>query len=90
VTAVSVTDLWNGRQRTETDTARVHFHPFAPEEIEAILADGEIYHLAGGFSTSGPLWENHIRLVEGDIDTVIGIPRRLVRRMLQEAGYDSI
>lgn len=86
VTSVTVTDTQSGKNRTEVDIATVHFHPFTLWEIEDIINQGEIFQLAGVFTIEGELWEKHIDRIEGTRDSIIGLPKAITRRLLEEVS----
>jgi septum formation protein len=82
VTAVYVVNLMSGKSMMEVDQAKVYFHLFTEEDIAAIISDGEVFQLAGGFAIEGLLWEKHIERIEGTRSSVIGLPLEVVRRLL--------
>ena len=84
VTAVAVTNLVTGESLTEVDIAKVYFNPFSSDDIDGIIAEGEVFYLAGGFSIDGEKWENHIERIEGTRDSVIGLPKEITRRLIDE------
>lgn len=84
MTAVAVTDTENGRQFVGIDIAAVRFSTFTSDEIEAIIASGEAFGLAGAFTIQGEKWEKHILEIEGTRDSIIGLPKELTRRLLDE------
>ncbi len=59
------------------DTARVRFRPLSPPEIDAYVASGEGDDKAGAYGYQG-LGRGLVESVEGDEQTVIGLPLRLV------------
>lgn len=64
------------------DTASVTFRELAEDEVEWYVGTGEGVGKAGGYAVQG----NGQRLVEeleGDVETVIGLPTALVRSMLE-------
>lgn len=84
VTAVAVTDTATGRQLTGVDIATVRFSPFTPEEIESLIASGEAFGKAGAFTIEGEAWKKHVLGIEGTRDSVIGLPKELTRRLIDE------
>ena len=84
VTAVVVTNLDTGKQVAGVDTATVHFNPFTESEIQSLIADGDVFNRAGGFTIDGDGWISHIKKIEGTRDSVIGLPKDLTRRLLRE------
>ena len=86
VTAVVVTNLATGQQAEGVDVAKVYFNPFSDEEIEDIIADGRTFTLAGGFTTDGEDWEKHIKKIDGTRDSVMGLPKALTKKLMDEVS----
>lgn len=85
VTAVVVTDT-AARKRVEgVDVAEVVFRPIPPDVIERIIASGEVLHRAGGFSIEDPLFKDYIVRIEGEAESVMGLPMEMTRRLIGEA-----
>ncbi len=87
ITAVSVWMVATGEDddvslgfRTFADTARVTFRSLDEDEIADYLRRGESFDKAGAYAIQGAASE-FVTSVEGDIDTVIGLP---VARLLRE------
>jgi septum formation protein len=79
VTAVAVRR--DGELRSGHASARVTFRRLAPEEIDAYVATGEPLDKAGAYAFQGGAGAFVTRL-EGDADTVIGLPLALLDRLL--------
>jgi septum formation protein len=79
VTGVAVTA--NGALAAERDEARVTFRRLSEGEIEAYVATGEPFDKAGGYGIQGGA-ASFVTRVEGDLETVVGLPTRLVRRLV--------
>ena len=86
VTAVCVINLKNGKSASDVDVAKVYFNRFSAEDIDDIIAGGEVYRLSGGFSVDGEKWEKHIKYIEGARDSVIGLPKDVTRRLLNQVS----
>lgn len=84
-TAVTITCLARGLERTEVATARVWMKPLDLAALERYLATGDSLGKAGAYSIQGPGVELIERLV-GDFTTVVGFPLRLVAGMMARAG----
>lgn len=84
VTAVVVTNLATGKRAEEVDVVKVYFNPFSEKEINDIVADGQVFHLAGGFTVDGEKWASHIKKIDGSRDSVIGLPKDITRRLIHE------
>lgn len=87
ITAVSVWMIATNEEgkvslgfRTFADTAHVTFHPLTDQEIADYLRKGESFDKAGAYAAQGE-GAKLIKRIEGDRDTVIGLP---VTRLLKE------
>ena len=74
----------DGELRSGHAAARVTFRPLAEDEIDAYVASGEPLDKAGAYAYQGGAGAFVTRL-EGDPDTVIGLPLALLRRLLGAA-----
>lgn len=63
------------------DVANVTFNPLSDEEILQYLASGEYRGAAGSYRIQGKA-SGFIRKIDGDIDTVAGIPTRTLERII--------
>jgi septum formation protein len=82
VTAVVVTNTATRVRRQGVDRATVWFRRIPEEVIEQVIAQGDIFAHAGGFSITDPLLEAYIEHVDGTADSVIGLPTALTRRLI--------
>jgi septum formation protein len=85
VTAVVVTHTATGVRRQGVDRATVWFRWIPEEVIDQVVARGEIFAHAGGFSITDPLLEAYIERVGGTAESVIGLPTTLTRQLLRAA-----
>src|SRR5262245_384463 len=85
VTAVVVTNTATGVRRQGVERATVWFRRIPEEVIAQVIAQGDIFAHAGGFSITEPLLNAYIERVEGTADSVIGLPTVLTRRLLRAA-----
>jgi septum formation protein len=83
VTGVVVTNLATGITRSEVDVAIVHFKHHSDEEIDALVADGHVLNYAGAFTL---LDEGHVERIDGTLDSVLGLPKELTRKMINEVS----
>ena len=66
------------------DVVKVWFHPIPEEVIETMIQEGDVYRRAGGFSVEEPRLQNYIKKIEGAIDSVMGLPIALTRRLIND------
>jgi septum formation protein len=78
--------LSNGVERVAVDRTAVTMRPADEELLRAYVATGEPLDKAGSYGIQGP-GAALIERVEGDFFGVMGLPIRLVLRLLEEAGF---
>lgn len=71
--------------RCELDTAAVTMVPIDPDLLERYLATGESLDKAGAYAVQGEA-ASFVSGVNGHITTVVGLPVRLVERLLAPFG----
>lgn len=79
----AVTVAKRNRFLTEVDTTAVTFRTLSEEEICAYIATGEPMDKAGAYGIQG-LGGALVASTDGEFDTVVGLPCRLVDRLLTE------
>jgi septum formation protein len=85
VTAVVVTHTATGVRQQGVDRATVWFRRIPEEVIAQVIARGEVFAHAGGFSITDPLLEAYIERMDGTAESVIGLPTALTRRLIHAA-----
>jgi septum formation protein len=81
-TAVALCDPDRGATSVASDTAHVVFRELSDEEVTWYAGTGEGVGKAGGYAVQG-LGGTLVALLDGDVETVIGLPTTLVRGMLE-------
>jgi len=84
VSAVVVTDSASGRRVAGVDVVRIYLRPLPDELIEDRIADGEIFYCAGALRLEDPLIAPYIERIEGEMDSVMGLPKALTARLMAE------
>jgi len=81
-----LTHLPSGIQVSGVDTATIHFQPtITGELVERLLQDdAPILSCAGGLMIEHPLVREHIERIDGTEDSVMGLSKCLVKRLLDE------
>lgn len=82
VTGVAVTNTKTGQRAAGVDIAKVYFNQVPDDVIEKLIAKGEIFSQAGGFSIWDPLVRPYLDRVEGEEESVIGLPVNLTKKLL--------
>jgi nucleoside triphosphate pyrophosphatase len=82
LTAVAVVNAATGRFVAHSDRTALTLRPLGDAEVEEYLDSGEPMDKAGAYALQGgaAAW---VTKIEGDRETVIGLPTRLVRALLQ-------
>ena len=82
LTAVEVIDAATGRAIGASDRANLQFRALDDAEIEHYLDSGEPMDKAGAYALQGEAGR-FVTALDGDPETVIGLPTRLVRALLE-------
>jgi MAF protein len=85
VTAVVVTHTATGLRQQGIDRATVWFRPIPEAVIDQVVARGEVFAHAGGFSITDPLLEAYVERMDGTAESVIGLPTALTHRLIDAA-----
>lgn len=73
ITGVALIDLTSGTETQLVDTSIVHFKEYSQSDIETFLEEEPPYDKAGSYAIQGS-WSKHLRLIEGDLENVMGLP----------------
>jgi septum formation protein len=84
-TAVCVFDSESGQHLTQIATTKVLFKALSQNEIVTYVESGSPMDKAGSYGAQDE-GRNFIAKIEGDFDTVVGLPMNLVREMLSKFG----
>ena len=60
------------------------FHSFPDDIIKQLIAEGNIFSQAGAFSLEDPLIIPYIERIVGTLDSVEGLPKEIVERLMEE------
>lgn len=84
-TAVLITDLKSSKQFEGVDIVNVTFHAIPEAVIQHVIDEGEVFHCAGGFQIEDEEGElnPYIKSIDGDIDSVKGLPMRLLKKLIE-------
>lgn len=84
VTAVVVINTANQKKAEGIDVAKVFFKPLSENKIDEIINDGCVFTCAGGFCINDPVFKDCIERVEGEVDSVAGLPPTLTEKLINE------
>ena len=84
VTGVAV--VARGKVYSGVEVTTVTFRPLSDGEIAEYVASGEPMDKAGAYGIQAGA-DRFVKRVDGEVDNVIGLPRKLLAKLLREAGY---
>ena len=73
----------DGQVRAEVVSSAVTFHALDESEVTAYVRSGDWADKAGGYAVQG-LGASLVGAVDGCVDNVVGLPMRVVRRLLSD------
>lgn len=85
ISAVVVTNTGNGKQVEGTDRVTIHFKTIPEAVIDTLIAEGDVMYCAGGFIVEHPLLQPLIKQMDGEMDSVMGLPGKLTEELLKIA-----
>jgi len=88
LTAVAAVDAAAGVSLVGHDSTRLTLRELSDADLDWYLATGEAMDKAGAYALQGEA-VRFVTAVDGDRETVIGLPTRLVRRLLERLGGPS-
>lgn len=68
------------------DTAFIHFTPIPEPTVDQLLAEGDCLYCAGGLMVEHRLVVPHVTRIDGTQDSVMGLSKLLVMRLLLQAA----
>lgn len=81
---VAATNAQTGQQAADVFISKIYFNPLNKAEIDHLIKNGKVMEMEGGFDLYGPEWRNHIRHVDGNRDDVLGLPKEMTRRLIEQ------
>lgn len=85
-TAVAVTDIKTRRQYYKVDTATVIFNQINKKAINKAIERGTIMNCCGAFDIDDPDLVPYIECINGERDSVLGLPLKIVRELAAKLG----
>ncbi|POO02526.1 Maf-like protein [Trema orientale] len=85
VGSVLVTNLKTGKRRGGWERAEVYFHDIPEEVIDSLIEEAITLNVAGGLTLENPLILRFVEAVVGTSDAVMGLPKALTEKLIQEA-----
>ncbi|PKU64151.1 7-methyl-GTP pyrophosphatase isoform X2 [Dendrobium catenatum] len=85
VGSVVVTNLKTSARQRGWDKAEVYFHKIPDEVIENLVNEGDVLYVAGGLLVEHPLTSPFVEAMVGTLDSIMGLPKHLTERLIQDA-----
>jgi septum formation protein len=86
IDGVVVTNTRTNERKEFTETATVYFKPMTEANIDEVFLTMDPTKYAGGYSVEHPAMKPYIDRIEGDINTIMGLPSKtkdVIESMLQ-------
>jgi septum formation protein len=87
VTAVVVTDVAALVQTFGVDVASVAYGAITEAAIESAIARGDVLNSCGAFTVDDPDLGRYVEGIEGEKESIEGLPLDLTRSLLEQHGY---
>ncbi|MFA7244624.1 MAG: Maf family protein [Candidatus Magasanikbacteria bacterium] len=84
VTSIVVVNTVTMERREGIDIATVWFRTIPENIINELISEGDILYCAGGFQVENPKLKDYIEKIEGTIDSIMGLPKKMVQNFIQE------
>ncbi|KAL8141194.1 hypothetical protein V2J09_007215 [Rumex salicifolius] len=84
VSSVLVMNLKTGFRKVECDRVEILFHEIPEEAMDKLIEEGATLYVAGGLLIEHPLILPYVKEVVGSIDSVMGLPKAVAERLIQE------
>lgn len=68
---------------------QIHFAPIPQESVDRLISEGEVFWCAGGLMVEHPLVQPHVTRMVGALDSVMGLDKQLLLRLLCAAAADG-
>ena len=88
VTSSVVTNSATGERFAGVDVTTIHFKPFSEELLDSIINDVsvDILNRAGSFAIEHPKFAASTIRVDGELESIMGLPKALTQRLLNQAA----
>ena len=84
VTAIVVINTATGLRKQGVDIARAWFKTIPEKIIQQLISQGDVFMQAGGYSIDDPLLKPYILKIEGERESIMGLPKKLTLRLIEE------
>lgn len=90
INGMVVHNVVTGRRVTAVDIATAFWKPFPDSVIEHLIAKGEIFTSAGGFTIEDEQLSKYVDRIEGTQDAIEGLPVAPLRSLLQRVVLPAV
>lgn len=87
VTAIVIYNTVTKEYFKGVDKAQVFFNKFPESVIEDFIENGDALGRAGGFGVQSSILRPYVKKIEGDEESIVGMPIALLKKLLKQAGY---
>lgn len=88
VTGLAVVCIDDNVRLMDSDTTAVFFGPYDKQAVDAYVATGDPMDKAGAYSVQR-LYGSLVTRVEGDMDTIMGLPTAKLASLLHQCGIEA-
>lgn len=88
VTGLAVVCINKNVRLLQADTSPVYFGPYDKQAVDAYIATGDPMDKAGAYSVQ-KLYGTMITSVEGNVDTIMGLPTKKLASLLMQCGIEA-
>ncbi|KAK9682258.1 hypothetical protein RND81_10G061300 [Saponaria officinalis] len=85
LSSVLVTNLQTGFRKGEWDKVEILFDEIPEEIMDRLIEEGAVLHVAGGLIIEHPLILPLVKEVLGTTDSVMGLPKAVTKRLIEES-----
>jgi septum formation protein len=85
VSAVVLVNTSTNKRFDGVSEATVVFNKIPQENIDKFIVSGDVFKVAGSFAVEHPFFKPFIKEINGEIETITGLPKELTQKLLQKA-----
>ena len=89
VTAICIKDTENKEKIIKSETSEVTFNEISNYEIEKYIKDNKPYDKAGSYGIQ-ELNKHFIKNIKGDYNNIVGLPTKMLIKMLNEINNQTV
>lgn len=83
VTSLVIMNTSTGKTTEAVDIAKVYFRTLPDSAIEEFISKGDPYTHSGGFAVEDPILKPYVEKIEGEYESVLGLPKALTKKFIQ-------